>query len=356
MSLTRAQAYSNIDSFIAKYLPYRAERFGSAEEQFSYSFDTIALHMGIDEAYSMTMTSLIALIATEPSSPFSVSMAGHSGVESFVNALPAQELVGYLYADASPAEQQAAISLIQQGTLSKTSFTVGLSIAQSATSTPPLTAIQEAAAAIQEAGNTELPQPPVFGPFPRLDIPELNDSQQDFLTSIYVGAFGRAPEHEGLVFWAREMVKVLPNTEVNPFSFISEQMYIAGTGNNEGGTHLPHADYIHFAYNNVLGREAEPDGYNFWLNELNSGAVNRGNFIATFIGGVGEGRDATFLDARLAVASYVAQEHVSGRSAPPIDLRGVLNGVVDMPSAAQTIEQLEQISLVGIVLTFDLPI
>ncbi|CAM5410463.1 hypothetical protein SSTU70S_02952 [Stutzerimonas stutzeri] len=42
-------------------------------------------------------------------------------------------------------------------------------------------------------------------------------------------------------------------------------MYDAGERNGEGGTDLPNASYVNYAYNNALGRNADTSGYDFWL-------------------------------------------------------------------------------------------
>lgn len=332
MSITKEQAAVQIEDFVKTYLPDLFVKNGAASYgDYITSFNAYSGAKGIDAAYSWIFGQIMQAASAETKSPFPMSTIDYGATpEKYIEQLPVDKLVHFLYPNASASDAQSAISLINNGELSPVGFTLGVSVAHAASSTLTLSAITAGAAKAAITDN-----------FTYLDIPTLTDSQQNFLVSMYIGAFGRAPEYDGIMFWAGDLNKAIQADAQSAFKVIGSNMYDAGARNNEGGTSLPNADYINYAYNNVLGRNADTDGYNFWLGELNSGKVVRGDFITTFIGGVTPGqRDGNFLDARLKVGSFVAKENISGHNAPAIDLHEALAGVVDSWTALSKVQSI----------------
>lgn len=181
-------------------------------------------------------------------------------------------------------------------------------------------------------------------PDPSLNL-GVSSSQLDFLVAIYVGAFTRAPEYEGLKYWsgylAREL-KSQPN-EGAAFIALSKEMYNSGKNNGEGGTQLSNKEYVNFAYNNILGRDGDTGGIDYWNNELSSGNTDRGAFVSKFVSNaLGNLKDGAFLEARIAVAKFAAQEKVSGPGAPGINLIEVIASVSDTSSALAAIDSINQ--------------
>ncbi|WP_425913259.1 DUF4214 domain-containing protein [Pseudomonas sp. GWSMS-1] len=192
------------------------------------------------------------------------------------------------------------------------------------------------------AVETTLPHSP-------LSFAGVSASQQDFLVALYVGAFSRAPEFDGLKFWAGALANQITygaNADV-ALQDIGRAMYQAGAQNGEGGTQLSTRDYVSFAYQNSLGREPDEGGFNFWVEVLESGQLQRGDFLATFLSSALDNPtgDSQFLNARITVAEYMAQEHVSGPGAPGLDagfLKSTLLAVTDEQSARKTIGDILQ--------------
>lgn len=162
---------------------------------------------------------------------------------------------------------------------------------------------------------------------------------------MYDSAFNRAPEFNGLKYWANKLSAELSwgTDQATAYTVISKQMYIDGKGNNEGGTSLGNADYVNYAYQNILGRNGEAAGVTYWNNQLATGAVDRGGFVAKFVGdALGNVGDGDF-QARIAVSKFAGPEHVSrGPSAPGIDLHGVIQNVYDATSANAAINAIIQ--------------
>ncbi|CAM5405219.1 hypothetical protein SSTU70S_02834 [Stutzerimonas stutzeri] len=350
MTMTYSAAKAAVKNLVDKYLPYPQHDNEYREYFYNRLVDTIGRSdpAARDGDWSNVYTETLRFLVT--SDVLDGSGTAYWGLqpEEIFERMSADEFVNLYYSGASASDKLAVKTAFENGSLTGLDLVEGIGLASTGSAYP------SAASVIDKAGDfgsvSDLPE--AYLPFAGL-----NDSQKDFLVSIYVAAFNRAPEYEGLKFWAGDMAKAMQSghSEKDAFFFIGDAMYDAGERNGEGGTDLPNASYVNYAYNNALGRNADTSGYDFWLKELNSGAVERGDFLTTFLTGVEDGqRDALFLDARLAVASHAAQEHVSGKGAPGIDAREIMAGVVDNATALSKINFIQdhfglaQVSLSGI--------
>lgn len=92
---------------------------------------------------------------------------------------------------------------------------------------------------------------------------------------IYKGAFNRQPDADGLGFWISQMDDGLSLLEAAA-SFIASEEFVQRYGadpSNEA--------FIDLLYENVLQRQADADGYQFWTNVLNNG-VTRAALLVEF--------------------------------------------------------------------------
>lgn len=255
---------------------------------------------------------------------------------AFVESLPSSMVINFLYPQASPDTKAAMATALDTGAISKENFTFGLVKLGTTNTAPTLTDVTKAANVAGLADSY---------PDSGLHVPGVSASQQDFVVAMYDSAFNRAPEFNGLKYWANKLSAELSwgTDQATAYTVISKQMYIDGKGNNEGGTSLGNADYVNYAYQNILGRNGEAAGVTYWNNQLATGAVDRGGFVAKFVGdALGNVGDGDFLQARIAVSKFAAQEHVSGPSAPGIDLHGVIQNVYDATSANAAINAIIQ--------------
>lgn len=83
---------------------------------------------------------------------------------------------------------------------------------------------------------------------------------------IYKAAFNRTPDNGGLKFWMGAMDAGASVTDV-AVGFIASPEFIALYGSNSTD-----GDFITRVYSNVLGREPDTSGYNFWVGVLRGGA------------------------------------------------------------------------------------
>jgi len=79
---------------------------------------------------------------------------------------------------------------------------------------------------------------------------------------VYKAAFNREPDAGGLGYWIAQMDSGMTLTEAAA-RFIDSNEFRAMYG-----TSPTDEQYLTKVYQNVLGRDPEPDGYNWWLNEI----------------------------------------------------------------------------------------
>ncbi|GHA13103.1 hypothetical protein GCM10007989_04590 [Devosia pacifica] len=93
---------------------------------------------------------------------------------------------------------------------------------------------------------------------------------------IYQAAFDRTPDAEGLSFWIGEMDGGMSLYDVST-RFLISQEFIALYGASPSN-----AEFVDLLYRNVLGREGEAEGTQWWNEQLDSGAYDRARTLASF--------------------------------------------------------------------------
>lgn len=102
------------------------------------------------------------------------------------------------------------------------------------------------------------------------------------LEALYEAVFNRAPDGDGFDFWFGFLSKPkeeggLTLAEISDF-FVKSDEFKATFGDE--GKNLPVDTIIDIGYQNVLGREADFAGKEFWGGHLNSGNIDTGDFFA----------------------------------------------------------------------------
>ena len=99
-----------------------------------------------------------------------------------------------------------------------------------------------------------------------------------FIVSCYLGVLGREPELGGYQFWFNQM-RALGKQQLDVINgFLSSPEYQIRFGNPDVPT------FVTRLYNNVLGRNPDPDGYQHWINLLNTGQNTRPEVVQGFVG------------------------------------------------------------------------
>src|SRR5690625_3054521 len=125
------------------------------------------------------------------------------------------------------------------------------------------------------------------------------------VAGVFLSYFQRAPEFEAMQWYSQHYIQLLaeqgnnPAARQNAYKALADQIYLDGTHSNE----VPPADsisndaYVHLLYHNLLGREPDPTGAAYWVEQLNSGAVARGELVAIMLEAAldGDPRDSAWV-------------------------------------------------------------
>lgn len=105
-----------------------------------------------------------------------------------------------------------------------------------------------------------------------LACPEMTDS----IDRLYSAYFLRSPDQAGLNFWVDEFATGRWDMESMSSFFAGSDEFVARYST------LTNAQFVELIYRNVLGRPAEPSGFNFWVGRLDSGEFSRGRVMLLF--------------------------------------------------------------------------
>lgn len=191
------------------------------------------------------------------------------------------------------------------------------------------------------------PVTPVILPekaLPQIDLklPGLTDEQLNFLVSVYVGSFNRAPDYAGLDYWSTNMVQLHEKGVVGLAAIqdIATSMYQAGKQNGELGSTLDNDQYVDHLYKHVLGRDADPEGRAWWVSDLTTGTARESFLVTYLMAALEHSSDASYLSSRMTVAKLASAVNHTGKD---INLIGVLDGVTNSSSAITKIAQLQEL-------------
>jgi uncharacterized protein YkwD len=92
---------------------------------------------------------------------------------------------------------------------------------------------------------------------------------------LYLAYFGRDPDFAGLMFWANQIRAGYSVKGVSQ-SFATSSEFQQQYGS------LSNSAFVDRVYRNVLGRAADSGGLSYWVSQLNSGALTRGDVMLNF--------------------------------------------------------------------------
>nr|WP_225866308.1 DUF4214 domain-containing protein [Prochlorococcus marinus] len=94
---------------------------------------------------------------------------------------------------------------------------------------------------------------------------------------LYNAAFARFPDASGLEYWIRQRSSGANSERVVAQSFLGSAEFIELYGED-----VSHANYVNNLYKNVLGREADTAGLNYWVGNLTNGIEERHEALLGF--------------------------------------------------------------------------
>ncbi|MCK0151304.1 DUF4214 domain-containing protein [Marivita sp. S6314] len=136
------------------------------------------------------------------------------------------------------------------------------------------------------------------------NVSTLTDADMLAFSELYVAYFNRAPDAAGLLYWGSRLADGMSMDDIaREFFDQPETQALYGT---TGGT----AQFVTAVYSNILGRDPDDVGFAYWVDTLNSGAVDRAEFIVAMLGGAkastGSASDAQYLETKAEIGAYFA--------------------------------------------------
>ena len=106
-------------------------------------------------------------------------------------------------------------------------------------------------------------------------------SQIDQLVEIYIATFNRAPDADGLNYW-------LANITEQGWSIedVAKSMFDSSEVAQYYPSSLSNGDFVDKIYNNLLNRNPDIDGKNYWTSELDNGHISRNSMLLAVVNGV----------------------------------------------------------------------
>ena len=136
------------------------------------------------------------------------------------------------------------------------------------------------------------------------NVSSLTDADMLAFCELYVAYFNRAPDASGLLYWGSRLADGMSMEDIAREFFDqpeTQALYGAAGGNEQ---------FVTAVYSNILGRSPDDAGFSYWVNTLNSGAVDRAEFILAMIDGAkassGSAADAQYLETKAEIGAYFA--------------------------------------------------
>ena len=134
----------------------------------------------------------------------------------------------------------------------------------------------------------------------------LSPEEFESFIELYIAYFNRAPDAIGLNFWGTAFASGTSLREMASL-FIDQDETRAAYPSS-----LDNSDFATAVYDNVLGRLPDQAGFQFWVDALNSGGVDRDQFILAVLDGAKapppETADQAFINQQLADQAYLAMK------------------------------------------------
>ena len=94
---------------------------------------------------------------------------------------------------------------------------------------------------------------------------------------LYNAAFKRLPDPDGLKYWISQYTSGIDDERAVASSFL-----VSSEFKERYGEDITNAKYVETLYTNVLGRDFDQEGYNYWLGNLNNGTETRYELLLGF--------------------------------------------------------------------------
>ncbi|PYE00710.1 hypothetical protein DNJ72_06485, partial [Prochlorococcus marinus XMU1403] len=94
---------------------------------------------------------------------------------------------------------------------------------------------------------------------------------------LYNAAFSRFPDSDGLEYWIKKN-----GSGENTDRQVAESFLASNEFKGKYGENISNEQFVKTLYQNILDREADTDGYNYWVGQLNNGVEDRSELLLGF--------------------------------------------------------------------------
>ena len=94
---------------------------------------------------------------------------------------------------------------------------------------------------------------------------------------LYNAAFSRFPDSSGLAYWIKNYSSGIDDIRAVASSFLISDEFVKTYGND-----VSDEEYVELLYENVLNRDLDTDGYQYWVGNLNNGIETRYEVLIGF--------------------------------------------------------------------------
>ncbi|WP_413389517.1 DUF4214 domain-containing protein [Prochlorococcus marinus] len=114
----------------------------------------------------------------------------------------------------------------------------------------------------------------IKGTFDQVTGLETDDAK---MFRLYNAAFKRLPDPDGLKYWIEKYT-----SGENDERTVAQSFLVSDEFKERYGANVTNAKYVETLYTNVLGRDYDQEGYNYWLGNLNNGIETRYELLLGF--------------------------------------------------------------------------
>lgn len=161
-------------------------------------------------------------------------------------------------------------------------------------------------------------------------------STTDQIQQIYIGLLGRAADPEGLQYWTQEINDGVLTIEQLRANIVNEQPeYAAGLGS------LTRAQAVTQLYQNLFDRDPEPAGLTYWVSG-GGASVNFDQLVLALVDGA-QGPDILALDNKTTIANYYTAQLADNSEYDPAEARAAVDDVnasTDLDDARDAVDAL----------------
>lgn len=120
---------------------------------------------------------------------------------------------------------------------------------------------------------------PVAAEIPETPPPDFNSPcihMTDSVYRMYAAYFIRVPDLGGFNYWLGQYRSGAADLDVMSDAFGASEEFQLTYGS------LDNAAFVELVYRNVMGRTPDPEGFQYWLDQLNAGSIDRGDLMSFF--------------------------------------------------------------------------